>query len=54
MAKLTIELVENQYALYDVTATLNGNPLISGENYTSEEAALADVQDMVETVWGLK
>lgn len=54
MAKLTIEVVENQYALYDVTATLNGNPLISGENYTSEEAALADVQDMVATVWGLK
>lgn len=54
MAKLTIEIEENEYALYDVTATLDGNLLISGENYTSEEAALEDVQDMVETVWGLK
>lgn len=54
MAKLTVEIEENEYALYNMFATLNGNPLISGENYTSEEAALADVRDMVETVWSLK
>lgn len=51
MAKLTIEIEENEYALYDVTATMDGKPFFAGENYTSESVAFADVYDMIKIVW---
>lgn len=51
MARLTIELVENQYALYDVIARLNDKRIFEGENYTSEEGALTDAYDMVKIAW---
>lgn len=47
MAKLTIEIEENEFALYDVRAHLNGQLLLNVGNYTSEEAALGDVYKMV-------
>lgn len=51
MAKLTIEIEENEYALYDVIARLNDKRIFEGENYTSEKGALADAYDMVKIVW---
>lgn len=39
MAKLTIEIEENEFALYDVSVTVNGEFLYRDENFTSEEAA---------------
>lgn len=51
MAKLTIEIEENEYDLYDVIARLNDKRIFEGENYTSEEAAMADAYDMVKIVW---
>ena len=40
MAKLTIEIEENEFALYDYETWLNGVPVASDTNFTSEEAAL--------------
>lgn len=47
MAKLTIEIEENEYALYDVEAFLDGNLILNVGNYTSEPAALNEVYKMV-------
>lgn len=40
MAKLTIEIEENEYALYDVRCFLDGQLFDSIGNFTSEDAAL--------------
>lgn len=40
MAKLTIEIEENEFALYDYEMFLNGAPVHSDENFTTEDAAL--------------
>lgn len=40
MAKLTIEIEENEHALYDYEMWLNGVPVGSDGNFTTEEAAL--------------
>jgi len=50
MAKLTIEIEENEFALYDVRATLNEELLLNVGNYTSERAAIEAVYTMVK--WG--
>lgn len=39
MAKLTIEIEENEDALYEVTLYVNGSFLYFDENFTSETAA---------------
>lgn len=39
MAKLTIEIEENEFALYDVSVYVNGEFKYTDENFTSEEAA---------------
>lgn len=52
MAKLTIEIEENEYALYDVRATLGDKVILASENYTSEQTALADAYDMAGIAWG--
>lgn len=40
MARLTIEITENEYALYDYTLWVNGVVFEQGENFTREEYAL--------------
>lgn len=45
MAKLTIEIEENEFALYDVKVYLDEDEIMLSSNYTSEDAALADVYD---------
>jgi hypothetical protein len=40
MAKLTITVDENEYALYDFTVEYNGVAYSAGENYTSEQRAI--------------
>jgi hypothetical protein len=45
MAKLTIEIEENEFALYDVRAYLDGEEVLLTGNYTSEEAALAEAYE---------
>lgn len=47
MAKLTIEIEENEFALWDVRATLNGRKILESENYTSENVALERAYEMV-------
>lgn len=52
MAKLTIEIEENEFALYDVDVYLNGEPIMVASNYTSEDAAFNDVYDYVSEYFG--
>lgn len=40
MAKLTIEIEENDFALYDVSAYLNGELVYQDGNCTSEDNAI--------------
>lgn len=47
MAKLTIEIEENEFALYDADVYLNGRQIMVASNYTSEEAAFKDIYDYV-------
>lgn len=47
MAKLTIEIEENEFALYDVDVYLNDGSIMVASNYTSEEASFKDVYDYV-------
>lgn len=54
LAKLSIELVENQFALYDIHATLDGKPVFEGENYTSEDAALREARRMAWLEWSVR
>lgn len=42
MAKLTIEIEENEDALYDYRVIMDGSEIGSGENYTDEGYALDD------------
>lgn len=42
MAKLTIEIEENEFALYDYYLIMDGVEIDRGENYTVEEYALDD------------
>lgn len=51
MAKLTIEIEENEFALYDVIARLDGKTIFEGDNYTSEELALSEAHKMATIVW---
>lgn len=39
MAKLTIEIEENEFALYDVAVYVNGSFKYRDENFTTEDAA---------------
>lgn len=39
MAKLTIEIEENEFSLYDVTVLVNGEFSYKDENFTTEERA---------------
>lgn len=50
MAKLTIEIEENEFALYDYRVSLNGDEVDAGENYTAEEYALDDAYQRL-NVW---
>lgn len=47
MAKLTIEIEENEFALYDVVAYIDDYKVMAGGNYTSENAAFNDIYDYV-------
>ncbi len=47
MAKLTIEIEENEFALYDVNVYLNGEEVMLSSNYTSEDAALQEVYEYI-------
>lgn len=47
MAKLTIEIEENEYALYDVEAFLDGKIIYAADNHTSERAAIREVHECV-------
>lgn len=39
MAKIEIDLIENEHALWDYTASVNGNKVSEGGNYTREDYA---------------
>lgn len=45
MAKLTIEIEENEFALWDYWFSVNGEVIDSGENYTTENGALNKAYD---------
>lgn len=47
MAKLTIEIEENEFALYDVLFRWNGERVDEAENFTSEEAAIEWVMGFI-------
>ena len=51
MAKLTIQIEENEFALYDVTATFGDKVILKGENYTSEHAAVGEARQMAWLEW---
>lgn len=50
MAKLTIEIEENEFALWDWWFYVNGDILDTGENYTSENGAYNAAVD-AQKVW---
>ena len=50
MAKLTIEIEENEFALYDVTVYVNGEFLYTDENFTSEDVAYAHAMSSFQPV----
>lgn len=50
MAKLTIEIEENEFALWDWWFYVNGEVLGTGENYTTENGAYNDAVD-AQKVW---
>lgn len=39
MATLEIETFDNEYALYDFVLRVNGETVVSDENYTTQELA---------------
>lgn len=46
MAKIRIEIEENEFSLYDFEVYLNGYLLHSDENYTSENAVMDAVKGL--------
>lgn len=54
MSKLTIEIEENEDALYDVSASLDGKIIFTGENYTSEDVAMSEARKMAWMDWSLR
>lgn len=47
MAKLTIEIEENEDALYDMAVYLNGEEVMLSGNYTSESVAISEAYEYV-------
>lgn len=47
MAKLTIELEENEFALYDYEVYFNGDLIMEDGCYTSESIALTSAREAV-------
>lgn len=54
MARLTITVDENEYALYDFTVEYNGVAYTSGENYTSEQRAIEAAVEKGQERWSLE
>lgn len=56
MAKLTIEIEENEYALYDYTVRINNQVVGHGENYTMIDYADAEARrvalEKAQEFWG--
>lgn len=54
MAKLTIEIEENEFALYDYRVYLNGDLIREDENFTdinqAEEYALSNAEEYLEDI----
>lgn len=47
MAKLTIEIEENEFALYDYEVYVNGVLVLEDGQYTSESVALTSAREAV-------
>lgn len=55
MAKLTIEIEENEFALYDYEVLVDGNGLIAEDgNFTTEEGALENARIRVEEYFAFR
>jgi len=44
MARVVIDVWENEDALYDYSVSINGETVEGGDNYTTEENAIIDAR----------
>lgn len=54
MARIVITTWENEHGLYDFDVNYNGSPWSTGDNYTSEAAAIDDATLSAQERWSLR
>lgn len=54
MAKLTIEIEENEFALYDFKVYYNGEIWSADDHYTSERAAYEEAVTRGQEAWAAR